>query len=92
MGWNKVMKAWGGGDEKVVAKNFEVLFNAARSEDHARDPDLPGRWQSKSSLGRGSGGLFSRSSDPLLESVPPVGNMHPVTPGSVIVASLGSWA
>ena len=30
VGWNKVMKAWGSGDEKVVAKNFELLFNAAR--------------------------------------------------------------
>ena len=29
--WNKVMKAWGSGDEKVVAKNFELLFNAAPS-------------------------------------------------------------
>ena len=49
MGWNKVMKAWGSGDEKVVAKNFEVLFNAGRSEDQARDPELALRWQSKSS-------------------------------------------
>ena len=38
VGWNKVMKAWGSGDEKVVAKNFELLFNAARSEDQAKDP------------------------------------------------------
>ena len=28
VGWNKVMKAWGSGDEKVVSKNFELLFNA----------------------------------------------------------------
>ena len=39
VGWNKVMKAWGSGDEKVVAKTFELLFNAGRSEDEARDPD-----------------------------------------------------
>ena len=36
VGWNKVMKAWGSGDEKVVAKNFELLFNAGRGEDQAR--------------------------------------------------------
>ena len=41
VGWNKVMKAWGNGDETVVAKNFELLFNAARSEDQAKDPGLP---------------------------------------------------
>ena len=40
VGWNKVMKAWGSGDEKVVAKNFELLFNAARSEEQAKDPAL----------------------------------------------------
>ena len=64
VGWNKVMKAWGIGDEKVVAKNFELLFNAARSEDQARDPELPRRWQSNSNLGSGVGGLSSRSSSP----------------------------
>ena len=36
-GSNKVMKAWGSGDEKVVAKNFELLFNSGRSEEQARD-------------------------------------------------------
>ena len=64
VGWNKVMKAWGSGDEKVVAKNFELLFNAARSEEQAKDPALPRRWQSKSTLGSGWGGLSSRSSTP----------------------------
>ena len=55
------MKAWGSGDEKVVAKNFELLFNAARSEDQAKDPGLPRRWQSKSTLGSGVGGpLFKK--------------------------------
>ena len=48
MGCNKVLKAWGSGDEKVVAKNFELLFNAVRSEEQAKDPGLPRRWQSKS--------------------------------------------
>ena len=42
----------------------------------------------------GSEGLFSRSSTPppLMESFAQVGNLHPVTPGSVIVASVGSGA
>ena len=90
VGWNKVMRAWDSGDEKVVGKNFELLFNASPSEEQARDLELPQRWQSKSSLGQGGGG-FSRSSTPsLVESVPKVGNLHPMTPGSVIVASIGS--
>ena len=93
VGWNKVMKAWGSGDEKVVAKNFELLFNAGRSEDQARDPALPRRWQSKSSLGSGVGGpLFKESHPPLTESAPQVGDLHPVMMRSVIVASLGSRA
>ena len=65
VGWNKVMKAWGSGDEKVIAKNFELLFNAARSEEQAKDPELPRRWQSKSALiGVGGGGAS-------LQEVPP---------------------
>ena len=87
------MKAWGSGDEKVVSKNFELLFNAFRSEDQARDPELPRRWQSKSTLGSGVGGpLFKKFHTPLTESVPQVGDLHPVTPGSVIVARVGSGA
>ena len=31
VGWGKVMKAWGNGDEKVVSKIFEMLFNAGMS-------------------------------------------------------------
>ena len=38
MGWGKVMRAWGSGDEKVVGKIFELLFNAGSSEEQARDP------------------------------------------------------
>ena len=88
-----MMKAWGSGDEKVVSKNFELLFNAARSEDQARDAELPRRWQSKSTLGSGVGGpLFKKFQPHLTESVPQVGDLHPVTPGSVIVASVGSRA
>ena len=56
VGCNKLMKAWGSGDKKVVAKHFELLFNAARSEDQARDPDLPRRWQSTRSQWSGVGG------------------------------------
>ena len=56
MGWNKVMKACGSRDEKVVAKTFQLVFNAGRSEDVARQPALSRRWQSKSSLGSGVGG------------------------------------
>ena len=86
-----MMKAWGSGDEKVVAKNFELLLNAARSEDQAKDPQLPRRWQSKSNLGSGVGGpLFKKFHPHLTESVPQVGDLHPMTPGSVIVASVGS--
>ena len=91
VGWNKVMKAWGSGDEKVVAKNFELFFNAAQSEEQAKDPALPRRWQSKSTLGSGVGGaLFKKFHRHLTEIVPRVGDLHPMTPGSVIVASVGS--
>ena len=91
--WNKVMNAWGSGDEKVVAKNFELVFNASRSEDEATDPELPRRWQSKSTLGSGVGGpLFKKFYPHLTESVPQFGDLHPMTPGSVIVASVGSGA
>ena len=85
VGWNKVMKAWGSGDEKVVSKNFELLFNASRSENQARHLELP--------LGTGVGGpLFKKFHPHLTESVPQVGDLHPVTPGSVIVATVGSGA
>ena len=91
VGWNKVIKAWGSGDEKVVAKNSEPLFNAPRSEEQAKDPGLPRRWQSKSTLGSGVGGpLFKKFHPHLTESGPGVGDLHPMTPGSVIVASVGS--
>ena len=90
-GWNKVMRAWGSGDEKVVGKNFELLFNAGPSEEQARDLELPRRWHSKSLLGQGRG-LFKKfhPPPPLVESVLEAGNLHPMTPGSVIVASIGS--
>ena len=50
-----VMRVWGFGDEKVLGKFFELLFNAGRSQQQARDPEHPGRWQSKSSLPQGVG-------------------------------------
>ena len=85
------MKAGGCGDEKVVTKKFEWLFNAARSEDQARYPDLPRCWQSKNFLYQGVGGpLLKKFHPPVMESVPQVGKLHPTTPGSVIVASVGS--
>ena len=64
VGWNKVMKAWGSGNENVVAKNFEPLFNAGRSEDQARDLDLARHWQSKSALGSGVGGALFKKFHP----------------------------
>ena len=75
---------------KAGGEKFQLLFNAGRSEEHARDPKLPWRWQSKSSLGQGwGGGLFKKVSPPLVESVPKAGELHPMEPGSVIVASFG---
>ena len=53
VGWGKVMRAWGSGDEKVVGKISELLFNAGLSEEQERDPPFPRRWQSKGSLGQG---------------------------------------
>ena len=91
MGWRKVMRARGSGDENVVEKIFELLFNAGLSEEQARDPALPRRWQSKRSLRQGVGGaLFKKFHPPLMESVPKVRDLHRMTPGSVIVASVGS--
>ena len=55
VGLGKVMKAWGSDDKKVVGKIFQLPFNGGRSEEQARDPDLPRRWQSNSSLGQGVG-------------------------------------
>ena len=70
VGWGKVMRAWGSGDEKVVGENFELLFNAGLSEEQARDPALPRRRQSKGSLGHGLGvPLFKKFHPP-----PPRGN------------------
>ena len=93
VGWNKVMKAWGSGDEKGVAKNFELLFNAARSEDRAKNPQLPRRWQSKSNLGSGLGRpVFKKFHLHLTQSVAQAGEPHPMTPGSVIVVSVGGGA
>ena len=76
---------------RSTQKNCELSFNAGRSEDWARDPDLPWRWQSKSSLRHRVGGpLFKKFHPLLMEGVPQGGNPHPMTPGSVIVPSVGS--
>ena len=64
VGWNKVMKAWGSSDEKVAAKNFELLFNAARSEEQAKILRSPAGGKARAPWGRGWGGLSSRSSTP----------------------------
>ena len=86
-----MIKAWGSGDEKVVAKNCELLFNVWWSGEPARDPDVPRRWQSKRLLGQGVGAPFLKKyQPPLVESVPEVAKLHPMTPGSVILASVAS--
>ena len=93
VGCGKVMKAWGTGNEKVVAKNFELLFNAGLSEEQAKDPSLPRSWQSKGALRQGVGPPLLKKFHPpphLVESVPIVRQFHPMTPGSIIVASVRS--
>ena len=53
-------------------------------------PKSTGVGKAKARWGRGCGSPFSRSSTPpLMKSVPKVGQLHPVTPGSIIVASIG---
>ena len=56
MGWSKVMRVWGSGNEKLVGEIIELLFYAGLSEEQARNPALPRRWQSKGLLGQGLGG------------------------------------
>ena len=66
VGWGKVVKAWGSGDEKIVAKNYELLFNAERSEDQARDLDLPPALAKQKLAGEGGRGpLFKKFHPPL---------------------------
>ena len=64
VGWGKVMRAWGRGDEKVVEKILELLCNAGLSEEQARDRALPRRWQSKGSLQLGVGRRFFKKIQP----------------------------
>ena len=52
----KVMRVWGSGDEKVLGKIFELLFNTRRSEEQARDPDPPPPGVGKAKAYRGGGG------------------------------------
>ena len=59
------MKARGSGDENVLNKSFELVFNDGLSQEGAKDPSLPGRWQSGGSLGQGVGGpLFKKVHPP----------------------------
>ena len=64
VGWKKVMKAWGSGDKKVVAKNSELLFNASPSEDRQGIRISRGVGKAKALWRPRSGGLLSRSSTP----------------------------
>ena len=90
VGWDKVMQAWGRGDKKVVAKIFELLVNAARSEDQARDPDLS--WQSKSSLGSGAGGPLFKKFHPSLHGRCPSGwEPPPSDAGQCHRGECGEW-
>ena len=92
VGWNKVMKAWECGNKKVVAENFELLFNAGRSEDPASDPDIPRRWQSKSSLGSGVGGpLFKNFQPPPHQKCPSGWGPPPRDAGQCHRGECGEW-
>ena len=64
VGWNKGVKALGSGDEKVVAKNFALLFNAAGVRSRPRILGSPGVGKQEQ-LGVGGGGAS------LLEVPPP---------------------
>ena len=87
-----MMKAWGSGDEKVVAKNFELLFNTVRSEDQARDPELPRHWQSKRSLGSGVRGPLFKKVHPLPHRKCPSGwGPPPSDAGQRLRGECGEW-
>ena len=64
VGWGKVVKAWGNGDEKVVAKNFEMLFNAVQVQSKQGILFSPGVGEAKARWGRGWGGPFQEVSPP----------------------------
>ena len=73
-----------------------MSFCSTRSGQRSRRRTLrsPGSGKARGREGRGCWrGGFSRGSTPpppLMESVPEVGDLHPMTPGSIIVASVGS--
>ena len=78
---------WG---QKSGGGKFWASVQAVQ-EEQARDPSLPRRGRSKGSLGQGVGvGGFQEIPPPLMESILEVRGLHPMTPGSVIVASAGS--
>ena len=63
-GWNKVMKAWGSGDEKVAPKILSCCSTPRGVKMRQGIQISRGVAKAKARLGRGLGGLFSMS--PLL--------------------------
>ena len=64
------MRAWVSGDEWVVGKSFERLFNAGLLEEKAKDPLLHWCWQSNRLLGHGVVGPLLKKLHPLLMEIP----------------------
>ena len=64
VGWNKVMKACGSGDEKVVSKNLSCFSAPGGVKMRLGILCSPGVGTAKAPWGRGMGGLSSRSSTP----------------------------
>ena len=88
--WNKVMRAWGGGDKKVVGKLWSCS-TPARVRSRQGILNFPGVGNTKARRVKGWGRPLSRSyTPPLVESVAEVGKLHPMTPGSIILATSGS--
>ena len=81
----EVMKAWGMGEEKVVAKKFSIALQrrVGRGARKGCCPPL--------AFGRARGwSLLKRASLKSVEEVRLVADLHPMGPGAVIVASVGS--
>ena len=67
------MKAWGSGDERVVAKIFELLFHAGLSQDQLGEGLFGPPALAKQGAAGTRGGAFSRSSMPLVKVSPLLG-------------------